>query len=548
MARRSKKRSIAKAPAQADASTWDGPVEIVEVSSLPVAMAPYVRAYDDGEKFFGGFGSTLILEVDYWTLRARSAQLFETNLYARGIIRRLVTNEINTGLHLECKPEEKILGYEEDGLADLAEDIENRFALWERSPEQCDASQMARFGEIQAIARMEALVCGDVLVTIRQNRGTGMPAVKLISGSAVQTPANASVRTGHRIEHGVELDTMDRQVAYWIVQRDGIARRLPAYGERSGRRTAWLVYGTDRRLDSVRGKPILSLVLQSLREIDRYRDSTQRKAVLNSMLAMFVSKAEERAGSRPLTGGATRRGAVSQATGDGAGPRRFSVAEHIPGLVIDELQFGEEPKAFTSNGTDERFGDFEEAIIQSVAWANEIPPEILRLSFSSNYSASQAAINEFKMYLNKVRTDFGASFCQPIYAEWLLSSVIAGKVNAPGLLDDWRRPNSYDRYGAWISAEWSGHIKPAVDMSKLVKGYKILVEEGFITRDRASRELTGTKFSKNVQQLARENEALKRATPAEEGLTGAPNAPVGRAPGSSTTRSRALRSVPSDGA
>ena len=38
-----------------------------------------------------------------------------------------------------------------------------------------------------------------------------------------------------------------------------------------------------------------------------------------------------------------------------------------------------------------------------------------------------------------------------------------------------------------------------------------MVNQGIITRERASRELTGMKFSKVVQQLARENEQLATA-------------------------------------
>lgn len=475
---------------------------------LPQASG-FITKYDDGDKFFGGFGETQLLTADYWTLRQRSAQLFETNLYARGLIRRLITNEINTGLHLEAQPEEAILGLEEDSLAEWTEDVENRFALWERDPWLCDHAEMHSFGALQSIARMESLIVGDVLVMMRQNRATGTPRIQLINGSSVRTPPGARVRAGHRVTHGVEIDPQGRHVAFWVTQADGTSLRVPAYGERSGRRLAWLVYGTDRRLDDVRGKPILSLILQSLREIDRYRDSAQRKAVLNSMLAMFVSKSEERAGTRPLTAGAVRRDSVVANDGSaGQSPRRFAVAEHIPGLVLDELQVGEEPKAFPSNGTDERFGVFEESIIQAVAWANEIPPEILRLSFSSNYSASQAAINEFKMYLNKVRTSFGNAFCQPIYVEWLVAAALARKINAPGLLEAWRSSRLYDEFGAWSAADWSGHIKPAVDMSKLVRGYDALIASGLITRDRAARELTGMKFSKIAKQLNRENEAL----------------------------------------
>jgi capsid protein len=314
--------------------------------------------------------------------------------------------------------------------------------------------------------------------------------------------------------HGVELDALGRQVAYWVRREDGTSKRLPAWGERSGRRIAWLVYGTPLRLGEVRGESLLSVVLQSLREIDRYRDATLRKAVINSMLAMFIEKEAPVTSSRPITrSGAVRRDQVS--AGDPNAPERtFGMTGLVPGLVIEELQEGETPKPFPTSGTDMGFGEFERAVIYAVAWANEIPPEILTLSFGSNYSASQAAINEFKTYLNKVRTAWGSSFCRPIYEEWLIAEVMNRRINASGLLDAWMDPALYDIYGAWVNSEWAGNIKPAVDLSKLVAGYEALVANGWMTRDRASRELTGTKYSKNAQQLRVENEQLAEANKA----------------------------------
>jgi capsid protein len=254
----------------------------------------------------------------------------------------------------------------------------------------------------------------------------------------------------------------------------------------------------------------LALVLQSLNEIDRYRDSTQRKAVINSMLAMFVKKTQDKMGTSPLSGGAIRRG--TDTTIDSAGtPRDFAAAEQIPGLVIQELQVGEEPQAFGAQGTDERFGAFEEAIIATVAWANEYPPEIMRLAFSSNYSASQAAINELKMYLNRVRTRFSESVCQPIYIEWLIAATLAQKLTAPGLLDSWRDSAQYDTFGAWTASDWAGQIKPAVDLNKLITGYEKALDAGLITRQRAARELFGLRYSKIIKQLATENQMLADA-------------------------------------
>jgi capsid protein len=470
-----------------------------------VARPPVTYENFAGDKFVGGFGDTKLFTTDYWTLRKRSAQLFEENLYARGIIRRLVTNEINTGLCLEATPDEKIVGIDEDELNDWSESVETRFTIWGQNHLVCDYKEQMTFGELQKAARAESLIVGDILVVIRQSRRTNLPRVQLINGESVRTPLGATVRTGHIIKHGVELDSQLRQVAYWIRQANGSFKRLPAYGERSGRRIAFLLYGTDKRMDDVRGQPMLSLVLQSLKEIDRYRDSAQRKAVINSVLAMFIRKSEDRMGTLPITGGAIRRDTGTVTDSDGS-RRDFNIAGQIPGLILEELQTGEEPVSFTGKGVNEEFSTFEAAIIQSIAWANECPPEILTLQFASNYSASAAALNEWKMYLNRIRQEFGVNFCQPIYVEWLVSETLLQNINADGLIESWRDERQYAVFGSWVSSDWTGAIKPSTDIKKQTQGYQLLNAEGWITNERASRELTGTKFSKNIKRLKRENQ------------------------------------------
>lgn len=497
----------------------DGRTVMVDVGELLAyngqnTFAPVDFSIFDGGKFAGGFGDTQLQTVDYWALRARSAQLFNENLYAKGLIRRLVTNEINTGLTPEAAPDEQVLGLEEDSLTDWSEIVENRFGLWGKIPTACDWLKENTFGAIQRTARREALICGDVLVILRQNQRTRTPMVQLVNGNSVQTPwdSPSGVRQGHTIKHGVEHDKQQRVVAYWVRQDDGSFKRLPAYGEKSGRRIAWLVFGTDKRMDDVRGQPLLSIVLQSLKEIDRYRDSAQRKAVINSILAMFIKKGENKPGTLPMTGGAVSRNQYDFSDDTtGSTPRKFNISSYLPGMVIDELQHGEEPVVKGGEGTDVNFALFEEAIIQAVAWANEIPPEILRLAFSNNYSASQAAINEFKIYLNRVWSEWGETFCTPIYIEWLVSEALMGKINADGLLAAWRNPTEYDLLAAWVCADWYGSIKPSTDMLKQAKGSKMLVDEGWSTNAREARITTGTKFSKNIKRLKRENEQKAEA-------------------------------------
>lgn len=472
-------------------------------------QSPSQHQFYDGDKFPGSFGVTDIFQADYWTLRRRSDQLFTENLYARGLLRRLITNIINTGLVPETAPEETILGFDEGDLDEWSEDTENIFNIWAKNSKLCDYHEQKTFGQLQKAAKLEALITGDCLVVLRFDRRTNLPRIQLISGNAVETPLGVEVAQGHTIEHGVEKDSQGRVVAHHVRQEDFTSRRIPAYGPRSRRRLSWLVYGTEKRLNDTRGEPLLSLVVSSLKEVDRYRDAVQRKAAVNALYVMFIKKGEDKMGTTPITNGAIRRDAVQVSDTDGT-KRTLNVAKQIPGVFIDELQHGEEPVQMTSQGIDLAFGPFEEAIIQAIAWANEIPPEILRLAFSNNYSASQAAINEFKMFLNKERQDYGDDFCQPIYIEWFISNTLVGKIDAPGFLQAWRDLTQYDIFGAWIACDWSGMIKPSTDIKKQAEGYRILIGEGLSTRDRASKELTGKKFSKIVKTLRRENEQLAR--------------------------------------
>lgn len=481
-----------------------------KVPEIKASIIPSGYSYQmfDGDKFPGGFGDTKLFMMEYWTLRERSHQLFRENVYARGLLRRLVTNEINTGLTPEVIPNAKILGIaDEDELGEWAEGVEDRFSIWADTPKLCDINQQFDFGQIQRIARMEALIAGDILVVLNLDSKTGLPRVQLIGGENVITPPGYLFKSVPRIESGVELDSAGRQIAFHVQQADNTIIRIPAFGASSGRRLAWLVYGCDKRANEVRGEPLLAIILQSLKELDRYRDATQRKAAINAVLAMFIKKTQDKIGTKPITAGAVRKTSITGVDSDGLS-RTYRIAQQIPGLVIEDLQVGEEPVAFGNAGIDTNFAEFEAATINAIAWANEVPPEILTLAFSSNYSASQAAINEFKNYLNKFRAEFGANFCKPIYQEWLLSEVLQQRIAAAGFLEAWRNPLKYDIFASWLWSEWSGAIKPSTDVRKQAQGYQIMLDLGLITHDRASKELTGTKFSRNIRTIKRENVAL----------------------------------------
>jgi len=469
--------------------------------------------YNDGEKYLGGLGAVPITIPDYWALRQRSASFFKTNPYGRGIIRRLVTNIINTGLSLEADPVVDLLNISPDDAAKWAINVEDQFHAWASLPDVCDYRRESTFGEIERTAYREALVDGDVLVVEHHNNKTQLPSYELISGNLVTSPLEQNnLAKGNTIEYGVEINANREPVAYWVAQKDLKHKRIPARGHR-GRLVSWLYYATDKRHDDLRGEPLLSLIMQSISEIDKYRDSTQRKATLNAMLAMFFYQSADSKvpNSRPVSAGANRRVAGSTNLADGS-EYKVNMASSTPGIVYESLPPGMEPKGFTSDGTDEKFADFEDAILSGIAWALEMPKSVLKMEFKSSYSASRGEIKEFNMSVSTARNRFADTFTRRVYRSWLTTSVLTRRVEANGLLEAWRDPMKFDIYAAWTNSSWFGAVKQAVDLPKEVTGLSAMADLGYTTHSANSRKLTNTRFTTNITRVSRENQLIAQAT------------------------------------
>lgn len=488
-------------------------VSTPEVYTVPSAT-PYA-----GEKFFGGLGGALTYldSLDYWTIRDLSSRLFRYNTYAKGIIRRLVSNIVCTGLTLEAVPEAAILGLDEDQLIEWGQEVENRFHIWASVAEICDIKKIQNFGGIQREIYREAIIEGDCLVILRQDPVTKLPTVQVVRGSRVQTPTLMDLEPEARVVDGVKLGPNGEHLGYFV-RIDPVAGFLnagvpkyefiPARGPMTGRRQAWMVYGFDKRSDDVRGEPLLSVAIQPLNEIDKYRDSANRKAYINSMIIGFIKRSTGSVSTLPGQGGAVRKKLV---TGDDGSANPVTVSELMPGVFMERLGVGEEPAPYSINGADVNFPAFEAAIMVGIAWALEIPPEVLMLSFNKNYSASQAAINEFDILINRERERFAAENNNHIYGDWFLSSVLLNHIKAPGYLEAYGDATRFYEREAWTMAEWPGAVKLATDITKQTTGYEAMTRNGWITNARAARKLTGTKFAKNVRRLKKEREMMMDA-------------------------------------
>ena len=465
-----------------------------------------------GDKFPGSFGITKDYTcVDYWTLRKRSMQLFSENPYAKGLIRRVLRNIINKGLTLEVNSITELTGLTEEEAIKWDENSEILWSMWGKDKKICDWKNQKNFGELQEECKRTALLSGDCLVVLHISQKTGLPIIELIDGSDVQTPFNKQPRKGNKIIHGVEIDKQGRHVAYYINSENGNiieSKRIPAYGEKSGRKIAWLVYGCEKKLNDVRGEPFLALVLYMLKELDRYKDAEQRAAVINAMLPLFLRK-KSALGSGPIGKSATKIETFNASDSDGS-TRQYKKASMLPGMVWDELQKDEEPVSFNTVRPNVNFKQFEEAIIDTFAWSLEMPPEIIRMNFKNNFAASRQANNEFNVILVYQFWKFGNDFCQPVYEELTIAFILNNKIKASGFLEAYYN-NQWEIKNAWLNAEWSGISRPSVDILKDVKAAKEALALRITTFDQQTRKISGMSFRTVLKKLEREYALMKKS-------------------------------------
>lgn len=476
--------------------------------------------YWSGDDFEGGFGNNVNVIMDWAGLRERSHQLFTTNLFASGIIDRLVTNIIATGLFPESIPDEGTLGLGEGDLDEWTDSVENLFSLWANCPEACDYAGERTLAQLQRQQVREAFIGGDCLVIHHVGRDTLLPRIELISSTSVCTPMVPSeLAEGHKIYDGVEVDARGREVAYWVYQVDGTFKRIAAYGPKTRRRIAFLLKMEKPRPGVYRGTPLLAKVLQSLREVQRFRSAYQRKVMLNALVAFFLERDVDTKGkSTPAATVARGRKTATRDNGelDETNPANFS-AKLPPGMIMEGLRPGETVK--THQGPAGHLDmQFEDAVLRAIAWGLQMPPEILMLSFSSNYSASQAAINEFKLFLSVARMEFADQSMKPLWKIWFTQMVLIGRIAAEGYIVAYNLGvRGFQTVQAWLQVEFAGAVKPSSDLVKQVEGYVRAINNGLCTRNNASQALFGIKYGRLVRILRRENEQL---APVLEPLTG----------------------------
>lgn len=479
-----------------------------------MALFDFLDSVYSGNKVdfpYGGFGTTRGFDwVDLVSLQVRSMQLYNENPYAASIINRIVTKTVNSGYRVRTTPIKKVLNFlPNEYFKDFSEKTESLFYLWSKNEEMVCFKKQMTLSEMQSVGMRSALIYGDCLCIQFYNK-LGLPVYELIDGVDIRTPYMSGIP--ENIIDGVEYNRKGQVVAYHIYRYDTTLMnfefvRVPAR-DRSGRLKAWLIKANHSKTKTVRGNPLLGVVLQNLNDVGRYLDSEQRAALVNSIIAVVHQKDPQAidAIDRFKKAGITHT--VTETEGDGT-TKDVDFKKLKPGFFATNLEAGETIKSFDTSRPNVNFGNFTDVVTKPMFYVHGIPPEVLKMEYNSNYSASRAAIIDFEHRARELNFIFNTSFSTRVYCNWLDGMVLRGDIKAPGYIDSLKNPAKWFVLGAYRSHVWRGLPKINIDGYKQAKENEIAVAMGLQTREQIADEQYATDFESNADTLEKEAEKMK---------------------------------------
>ncbi len=468
-----------------------------------------------GWRYYGGSPQEDI-EDNLDVLRQRSRDAYMGIPIAAAMIKTMRTNVVCSGLVPTPQVDADFLGLDEKQADELQAQIVREFNLWADSTD-CDADGVDNFWKLQMLAYISELMNGDAFAVLPYDEQPWKPyglQVRLIEADRICSPdkydrlapCEVNGHSVYRIVQGVETDKMGRVVAYWICDRHPLAKldhnelkwqRIEVRGELTGNRNVLHIMKRERA-GQLRGVPMLAPVLESLKQLGRYTEAELDAAMVASMVTVMIQK------DSPSTTAPFGQVPLEAAKDSSTPPDELGI-ELAPAAIFD-LAPGEKANMLDPKHPTTTYDGFVTAEAKQIGAAAEIPVEVLFKSFSSNYSASRGALNEFWRVCDMERSGFANSFCQPVYERWFAEAVARGRINAPGFFNDPAVARAY------LGCRWNGPARTNLDAKSEIEAATLRIQSGISTAEQETAQMTGGSYAANIRQRKREIKQMEEAT------------------------------------
>jgi capsid protein len=288
---------------------------------------------------------------------------------------------------------------------------------------------------------------------------------------------------------------------------------------------AFMVYGLEYRLDSNRGIPLITVVMEKLKKMERYSEATLGSAEERQKIAYSIEHEAYSTGQNPLD--------QQLAKAFNINPAKDDVPVDIDGRVLARnitattnkqainMPLGAKLNVLESKN-ELHFKDFYTVNIDLVCAALGIPPNVAMSKYDANFSASRAALKDWEYTLIVDRNQFDRQFYKTCFNFWFYVNVLNNKIQAPGYIQAFNTNNRMVTE-AYTRSRWVGANVPHIDPLKEVNAERAkLGDTGasipLTTVEAATEALNGGDSKANLNQYSKELKTSK-----DLGVTGPVN-------------------------
>lgn len=427
------------------------------------------------------------LKGDLEALRARSRDLSINDPYFKKHLSLIQENVVGSqGIRLQMKV---VKDFQKGGKVIYDEPanrkIEDGWREWGKKG-VCTVDGRLSFRQVQKIVTKTVVKDGEIFIRkFKGYKGNKFRfALQLIEADYLDVKMNEYHTNGNRVIMGVEVDSMNKPVAYHFWTENPADRRFFKKGETKKIRVpadeVLHIYDSERSAQT-RGYPWAAASMNFSKMLDGYEEAELVAARVGaSKMGFIISKdGESYEGDDDGT--------------DEAG-KEITITDADPG-TFEQLPEGMSVSTWDPQHPTSAFADFIKAILRRIASGLGVGYNTLANDYENvNYSSLRASNISERDYYKDIQQFIIESFLEQLFPEWLNFAITSGGVSLP--------MTKFDKFN---NATWRARGWMWVDPLKEVKANKEARDEHFKSETMIAAE-QGYSIEEIYEDLAREKD------------------------------------------
>jgi len=420
--------------------------------------------------------------------RNRARDLVKNNEFARKYIQLVVANVVGpNGFSLQNLSSDQ--GKPDTIARNL---IEAAFAKWARRG-VCEISGRYSFADVQRAVIETWARDGEALILQLYGKDAGNDfgyALRLVEVERLPVQYTKDLKSGRRAVMGVEVDDMNRPVAYWLNlehlplaghESQAILNRIPA--------NQVIHVMKPYRPEQVRGFPSMHAVIAGLKMLDGYEEAAIVAARVGASKMGFFTTPDGDGG--PL--------------GDDTDDEGNYITDADPGS-FQVLPKGVEFQNWNPEYPHANYQAFMKTRLRSIASGLGVTYHGLANDLEGvNFSSIRSGTLEERDSWMVLQAWFIESFMRPVFGNWLAQALLANKITFPS-----GSALPYQKFDKFVEHTWLGRRWGWVDPLKDIEASRLAVKSGIASPQMIAAQ-SGVDVEDVVQAIA-DFEALVSAS------------------------------------